>query len=409
MSDQETNSDNLDWDENAPNQKPTVAEDGAWGGDWKNYYDAVTGGGSRNASFDKETAIVPPEISTGFIPNDADTEYTNTHQRFGMFGGLPAHIRTDGDTVDNSQRVSGRYPNGGDIRYEGGPQSSATGMNMLQSAAAPLTLGQNTIQNIGKIDSLNDWDGWTGLATGLAGDLAAVGNMVDEYNAFVEHITNPKFDPVQWLAGTLIDFLIQAFQPLEDLVGLVSGNETRMKDSASMWNTVATGAKQVGEHIQQSGVDALSDWVGHDGDAARTRVDEMGASVQGMGFLAEGMEALLLQMADIAKLLRQDIVDLIAKGVSWMLTRLLPQAAAAVATFGAWAASMVAQGIAKVASLVLKALSSISRVVSTASEAAQVVNKILQGIQNLKPVLSFFSSNKNLINLAGGVAEQAWS
>ena len=381
----------LTWDDNAPEQKPAFGEDGAWGGDWKNFYDAVTGEGSRNNTFDGQTSR-PHQWADSHIPDDGNKTYTNSQNH----------------AVGSDVRVSGRDSDG-NLLYNGRSHSNTTGMNMLQSAAAPVTLGINAFNNASKIEAWNDWSGWSTLATDLAGDLSAVGGMVEEYNAFVEKITDPKFDPVQWLAGTLIDFLIQAFQPLEDLVGLVSGNESRMKDSASMWSTVGTGAQQVGDYIRDKGTEALQDWVGRDGDAARVRVQELADSVSSMGFMASCMEALLLQVANVAKLLRQDVVDLIAKGVSWMLTRLLPQAAAAVATFGAWTAGMVAQGIAKVASLVMKAINSIMKVMKIAGDAAQVVSKIMQGIQKIKPVLDYLSNNKNVINTAAGAMEQMTS
>lgn len=386
-----TEEDGLDWQEGAPQQAPTVGEDGAWGGDWKNYYDATRGAGSRNNTFDGQTSGAHQRGSS-HVPSDGNNVYTNSQ----------------GHAVGSDVRVSGRDSDG-NILYNGRSNSNTTGMNMLQSMAAPVNLGVNTANNIRNIDSLTDWDGYTTLVTGLAGDVAAVGNMVAEYDAFVEKITDPKFDPVQWLAGTLIDFLIQAFQPLEDLVGLVTGNESRMRTAGTMWNQVSEGAIQVGDYIQQVGTDSLSDWVGHDGDSARTRVEELAESVRGMGFFAVALEALLNQMADVAKLLRQDVVDLIAKGVSWMLTRLLPQAAAAVATFGAWTAGMVAQGIAKVAQLVMNALNSIRKVMGIAGDAANTVNTILQGIQKIKPVLDFLANNKNLVNTAGGMVEQATS
>ncbi|WP_199034219.1 hypothetical protein [Glycomyces salinus] len=387
--------DELNWQDNAPSQSPTVAEDGAWGGQWKDYYDATTGEGSRKADFDGQTSGLH-QWASQYVPDDGNESYTNTHQGFGMYGNMPAHLRYDGDTVGSDVRVSGRNDDGS-IAYDGRSHSNVSGNNMLQSAASPLTLGINTFQNAQKIDSLTDFGAITNLTTSLAGDLLAVGDAMKQYTAFVEHIGDPKFDPVQWLAGTLIDFLIQAFQPLEDLVGLVSGNESRMKKSAEMWGTVAEGAAQVGDHVKEVGVDALSDWVGQDGDTARVRVEDLGESTNVLGYLAVALQALLTEMANLAKMLRQDIVDLIAKGVSWALTRLLPQAAAAVATFGAWTAGMVAQGVAKIASLIMRALNSIKQVLRISERAAKIIRFVLEVIDKLKPVL----------NLLGNLAQQA--
>ncbi|WP_205326016.1 hypothetical protein [Glycomyces sp. YM15] len=284
---------------------------------------------------------------------------------------------------------------------------TAAALDGIKSVTAVPLAGYNTYTNIGKVESLTDWDGLANVATGLASDLLSVQNAAEDFWSFVENLTDPKFNPVEWLAGSLIDFLIKVFQPLEDLVGIVSGNETRMKDSAKMWNTVAAGAPQVGEYIRSVGDDSLADWQGRDGDAARTRVGEAAQSVEGLGFVAVGMEGLLLCMADLAKALRQDIVDLLAKGVSYALTRLLPQVAAGIATFGATAATAIADGIYKVATLLMRAFNRIRQATDIFGKAAQAIAKVWEVLEKIKPVLEFLKNNKTMIATGAGLAEQA--
>src|SRR5690606_1864290 len=149
------------------------------------------------------------------------------------------------------------------VTGQGSPSAKdngTSGMNMLGSVASPLNAVQSTVTNAGKIDGLTDWDGYTNLITGLAGSISGIQGAAENFWGMVEGITDPKFDPVQWLAGTLIDFMIQVFQPLEDLVGMVSGNESRMRTSSSMWNAVSGGAPQVADYVQSIGEEHLSDW-----------------------------------------------------------------------------------------------------------------------------------------------------
>lgn len=360
-----------------------------WTPSGRETWDAVRGAGSRGAG--------------------SDSAHSGLHQWANTFlsgSGNDTRLNRAGDAVGSDARVTGRDSDGR-LVYNGRPNHSNSGMSMLQSATAPITAGMNTARNFGKIEGLSDWDGIATAVTGLAADVSSVMDMANQYAAFVEHITDPKFDPVQWLAGTVIDFLIQLFQPLEDLVGLVSGNETRMRKSAEMWVKVSEGAQQVGDYIVQTGDASLADWVGQDGDAARTRVGELGQSVSVMGYVAIGMNALLLQMADLAKMLRQDIVDLIAKGVSWMLTNLLPQVAASIATFGATIATAIASGIARVASLVMKALNSIAKVLRISEGAAKVVGTIAEVLEAIRPVLDFLKNNRNNIVNGARIAQQA--
>ncbi|MCC3763915.1 hypothetical protein K3N28_12655 [Glycomyces sp. TRM65418] len=339
------------WDENAPRQDdvPAVSGMDAWR--------AVTGQGSPGASGD---------------------------------GGM-LHQAVDGY----------RNPDGA------ANQRHYTGLNTFKSVAAPVLAVQNTVTNVGKIESLTDWDGYANLVTGMAGDITAVQGAAEEFWSLVENITDPKFDPLQWLAGSLIEFLVQVFQPLEDLIGIVSGNETRMKTSARMWETVAKGAPEVSDFIAAVGDDSLADWQGGDGDAARTRVAEAAEVINGLGYMAVGMEGLLLCMADVAKALRQDIVDLLAKGVSWALTRLLPQVAAGIATFGASVATAIADAVYKVASLLMRAFNRIRQATDIFGKAAQVLAKVGEVLEKIKPVLEFLKTNRTAIVTGAGLAEQA--
>ncbi|MCD0443798.1 hypothetical protein LO763_09200 [Glycomyces sp. A-F 0318] len=375
------------WNDGALPQQPGVND---WTPGAQEAYDAVSGKGSRGVASDDAHSGLHQWANQRLAGSGSDT-----------------HQNRAGDAVGTDVRVSGRDADG-NLLYNARSQHSNSGMNMLQSATAPVTAGLNTYKNFSKIEGLSDWDGIATAVTGLAGDVTSVMDMAQDYAAFVEHVTDPKFDPVQWLAGTVIDFLIQLFQPLEDLVGVVSGNETRMRKSAEMWVKVSEGAQQTGEYISATGAAELAAWVGEDGDAARTRVDELGRSVSVMGFVAIGMNALLLQMADLAKLLRQDIVDLIAKGVSWMITNLLPQVAAGIATFGATVATAIASGIARVASLVMKALNSIAKVLRIAEGAAKVVGVIAEILEKIRPVLDFLKTHKNAIVNGTRVAQQAF-
>lgn len=304
-------------------------------------------------------------------------------------------------------------PSGADawkaVTGQGSPSAKdngTSGLNMFGSVAAPVNAVQSTVTNAGKIDGLTDWDGYTNLITGLAGSITGIQGAAENFWGMVEGITDPKFDPVQWLAGTLIDFLIQVFQPLEDLVGMVSGNESRMRTSSSMWNAISGGAPQVADYVQSIGDENLSDWIGTDGDAARTRVNEAGEAVRGMGYVAVALEGILACMADLAKALRQDIVDLLAKGVSWALTRLLPQVAAAVATFGATLATAIADAVYKVASLVMRAISRIKQASEIFSKAANAIEMANQVLTTIKPVLDFLKDYKVGLNTVAGMADQ---
>ncbi|MBO3735590.1 hypothetical protein [Glycomyces niveus] len=163
-------------------------------------------------------------------------------------------------------------------------------------------------------------------------------------------------DPLKWLAGTIVDFLVQTFQPLEDLLGVVTGNEARMNVSANMWQEVGNAMPPIADHMNTVVDGELSQWQGQAGSAARARVMELGLMVDVMGHLAGGMEMVLHMMAGLAKALRAYVQGKIADGVVWVIKTIAPQLALSAATLGAAAPVCIAMTVAKIAGLVLDAI-----------------------------------------------------
>ncbi|MFC3493315.1 hypothetical protein [Glycomyces rhizosphaerae] len=160
-------------------------------------------------------------------------------------------------------------------------------------------------------------------------------------------------DPLKWLAGTIVDFLVQTFQPLEDILGVVTGNEARMNVSANMWQEVGNAMPPIADHMITVVEGELAQWEGEAGSAARARVMELGLMLDVMGHLAGGMEMVLHMMAGLAKALRTYVQGKIADGVVWVIKYIAPQLALSAATLGAAAPVCIAMTVAKIAGLVL--------------------------------------------------------
>jgi hypothetical protein len=186
-------------------------------------------------------------------------------------------------------------------------------------------------------------------------------------------------DPLKWLVGTVIDFLIQSFQPLEDILGLVSGNEARMRVSANMWQEVGNSMPPISEYMNTTVTGELAEWDGDDGQIARARVMEAGLLVDGMGYLAFGMQAILGIMASVAEGIRKLVQALITEGVVHLIEKVAPMMAASIATFGATAPVAIAMAVAKIAGLVYEAYQAIQaamQIFQTMSEAMALVQEI---------------------------------
>jgi hypothetical protein len=219
-----------------------------------------------------------------------------------------------------------------------------------------------------------DWDG----AKGKLGDFKTK-VMADEANYVKYARAGTKtlgIDPIQWLAGTIVSFLIETFQPLEDLIGLVTGNETRMQESALMWREVGNSMPPIADYMNTTVDGELAGWQGEDGEVARTRVIELGLMVDAMGYLAFGMQAVLNMMAGVARTLRELVEKLISKGVAWVIERIIPMIIGSAITFGSLVPLCVAMTIAQVMSLVLNAIQAINAAIQFVQSLGQTLDMV---------------------------------
>lgn len=216
-----------------------------------------------------------------------------------------------------------------------------------------------------------DWNGVSGSLDQFKGKLSANRDQYTRFAAAGGKVVG--IDPVAWLAGTLVSFLVETFQPLEDLLGLVTGNETRMQESGMMWQEVANSMPPISDYMNTSAAEGLANWIGEDGDTARARIMELGLMVDAMGYLAMGMQVVLNMMAGVARTLRELVEKLIAKGVAWIIKTIVPQVAVSTATFGAMIPLCIAMTVAQIAALVL--------------QAVQAINQAIQFVQNLGETL----------------------
>jgi hypothetical protein len=231
-----------------------------------------------------------------------------------------------------------------------------------------------------------DWGAIDGKLRNIGSEMGKEGG---KYEKFISKSRGAiGIDPIKWLAGTIVDFLIQTFQPLEDILGLVTGNEARMNVSANMWQEVGNAMPPIADHMLTVVDGELAQWEGEAGSAARTRVMELGLMVDAMGYLAGGMEMVLQMMAGLAKALRGFVQGKIADGVAWILKTIFPQIVASVATLGAAAPVAIAMTVAKIAGLVLDAIQMIQGAIQMFQGLGDLLNLIQEVFTIFQPFVA---------------------
>lgn len=256
----------------------------------------------------------------------------------------------------------------------------------VSNVASAYDSGKSVVESAQGIDSLTDWEGMFDLA-GTFGD--SVSNISDQVQGLSDFAKVLAENPLGWLAGTITDFLLGVFQPLDDLVQLVSGNEGLITNSSDMWGTVSDGCPQVADFFSQTAESALQGWEGDAADAARMRVGEVGFGLQIMGYLAVGMKHLLAKAAELAKAAYEKVKGYIADGVEWVLTRIVAYLAASWATLGAAVPVAVADTVRKVCTLLISAYNWIKRAIDVFVSMVQASQLVQQVVTKVKPVLDF--------------------
>jgi hypothetical protein len=246
--------------------------------------------------------------------------------------------------------------------------------------------GQSVVESAKGVDGLTDWEGMFDLA-GTFGD--AVSNVSDQVQGLCDFAKVLAENPLGWLAGTITEFLLSIFQPLDELVQLVSGNEGLITNSADMWGSVSDGCPQVADFFSQTAESALQGWEGQAADAARMRVSEVGFGLEIMGFLAVGMKHLLTKAAELAAAAYEKVKGYIAEGVEWVLTRIVAYLAASWATLGAAVPVAVADTVRKVCTLLVNAYNWIKRGIEAFVNMVKASQIVQQVVTKVKPVLDF--------------------
>lgn len=241
--------------------------------------------------------------------------------------------------------------------------------------------------SVSAIDDLADWPAM----------VMAVDAIIEKSNAahaaieqFEQGGSNYWDDPLQLLAGTLVDFVIDLCKPLKDILGLVTGNEGRMKASVEMWLTVVQGGMETGSYIAETGAEALEGWQGQDADAARQRIGEIGKSISIMSMWGVAISIALRGMAWLAKKCEDKVKELLATLVKNALTKWLPGMASGAATFGTSSAATMILAVVEVANKIITAMNLVLMAITLCKLIWEVFASIMEQIPGIQSVLDFF-------------------
>ncbi|WP_335992000.1 hypothetical protein [Glycomyces sp. MUSA5-2] len=227
---------------------------------------------------------------------------------------------------------------------DGNFQMFEIGESKKQSYAKPIFGAMDTVEKIQKVGRAEN-------AGELIGAVADVSNsLLGTLNDVAQAIT----DPLMFLISAGLDFLISLIQPIDDLVGMVTGNGERMNQEIQRWDPIKDALPPIGEAVAKVPEEMLTAWSGKDGDAAREKIAEFAEAVVDVGDKIQVMQGLLQLTELIATLIRKTLLDIAGK---WASQQIITWAAAgplsAVTFGGAAVAAMINSIRSAIQSIVL--------------------------------------------------------
>ncbi|MCR6485259.1 hypothetical protein M8542_20735 [Amycolatopsis sp. OK19-0408] len=194
-------------------------------------------------------------------------------------------------------------------------------------------------------------------------------------------ITDIATDPLGWLVGQGLNFLVSVVQPVQDAIHFVSGDGPALGVAAENFGAIATGLDQLAANFAEVSDKNLEGWQGDAGNAARQRLGEFANGMHGVA----GKSGDLAQMLQLNSMLMSFIEELIkailTEFITWLIMLWVPALAAAVPTCGA---STAAAGTATEG----KAVQTTATTTKKVSKLRELLQKVLDWLKKLKDKLA---------------------
>lgn len=198
-------------------------------------------------------------------------------------------------------------------------------------------------------------------------------------------------DPLGWLIGQGLSFLITVVQPLQDLIHFVSGDGPALANAASNFNKIGQGVAQYAEKFLSTMNEQLKDWDGDAKNAAKARMERFATGIGGTAGQAGDIAQLLQISSMVMTVIEEFIKALLTEFAEWLILIWIPAIAAAAPTFGGSIATAWTGTFAKGATTTAKATRQVSKL-------QKVLNMLKDLLEKLK---TFMGKTKDFFKQAG--------
>ncbi|MFF5986297.1 hypothetical protein [Prauserella flavalba] len=217
------------------------------------------------------------------------------------------------------------------------------------------------------------------LSDGATG--SEISGLVSESSGFIQGLGGAAIgiatDPIGWLVGQGLEFLISVCQPIEDAIHFVSGDGPALTQAAENFTAIGQGVMELRQKFGDELTSSLQNWGGEASEAAGTKLGEFAKGIEGVAGQAGEVAEMLSTSSMIMSVVEDFIKALLTELITWLIMIWIPALAAAIPTAGA---STAAAGTATAA----RAASTGGRVAQTVAKLRRLLDKIMDFLRSLR-------------------------
>ncbi|MER5393119.1 WXG100 family type VII secretion target [Saccharopolyspora sp. NPDC002686] len=227
------------------------------------------------------------------------------------------------------------------------------------------------------------------------GDVEAVKGDIESY---LSSATSFAMDPMSFLIGTGVEFVINFVAPVRDAIQLVTGDSEALAAGAEAFAGVQGDLEKLATTLTDTLDGELAGWDGEAADALRTKMAKFIEGVQSTGGQANNISQLLQMSGTMMEAAEGVIKGILADFLTWAITTWITATASAGPTFGGSIAAATAVTTAEAGITCARAAQQIQRITSIISKIMDVITAIkaiLDTIRIVESVQKITDTSKN--------------
>ncbi|MGP4015293.1 WXG100 family type VII secretion target [Saccharopolyspora sp. 5N708] len=209
------------------------------------------------------------------------------------------------------------------------------------------------------------------------GDVEALKGDIESY---LSSATSFALDPMSFLIGTGVEFVINFVAPVRDAIQLVTGDSEALAKGAEAFAGVQGEINQLAENLTNTLDSELVDWDGEAADALRKKMAKFIEGVQATGGQANNLSQLLQMSGTMMEAAEGVIKGILADFLTWAITTWITATATAGPTFGGSIAAATAVTTAEAGITCARAAQQIQKITA-------IIDKIMKVITIIKMII----------------------